>query len=493
MKERTEMAYEGRLFIGGEFVDAQSGKTFATVDPATEELICDVAFADTADIDAAVAAAQTAAAAWIALEPSDRGRILYAMADAIEEAGDELAALDAIDGGRLVSDCAEDTQAASALFRYFGGLADKVQGTTIPVQNDKFCFTRREPYGVIAAITAWNYPLYNACAKLAPILATGNSCILKPAEETPLTAIRLAGILEGVDDAPPGLVNVVNGPGEVTGAAMSAHMRLPKLSFTGGTETGRKILVASAESNLKSVTLELGGKAPFIIFADADIDTALDAITFSVFFNQGQTCTAGTRLLVDASVRERVISGLVERVSRINVGLPTSDGVSVGPLISRTQYDKVLSYMEAARTDGVTCLVGGGRPAGLGTGFYLEPTIYLDPEPDSPLYRDEIFGPVLVLNTFDSDEEAATMANDTSYGLSASIWTNDVRRLHTMAQSVSAGVVWCNTTFTEHPAAPLGGYKQSGFGREFGQSAIEEYTQLKTVWIDLSGEFEQWV
>lgn len=486
------MNHEGRLFIGGEFVEAQDGATFPSIDPATESEIIAVALASSADVDRAVESAAAAQTEWMALDARQRGKALMAIADAIEGAGDDLAALDSLDAGKPILDCEEDIHAAAGMFRYFGGLTDKIAGETIPVQNDKLCFTRREPYGVVAAITAWNYPLFNASAKIAPILATGNACVLKPAEESPLTALRLAELIQAVPDVPTGLLNVVNGPGEVTGAALARHPDVAKLSFTGSTATGREILHSSADSNLKGVVLELGGKSPFVIFADADLEMALNGITFSVFYNQGQTCTAGTRLIVHSSIRDAVLTGLDERLGRIVVGLPSDQDANVGPLISSVQYERVMGYIERAKSSGAVLHTGGRRPDGLESGYFVEPTVFVDVDPDSEIAQEEVFGPVLVVQTFDDDAEALVLANDTSYGLAASVWTNSSQRLLKFSSEVEAGIVWCNTVFAEHPGAPAGGYKQSGFGREYGVSAVEEYTRIKTVWIDVSGEFFAW-
>ncbi|NDK36491.1 aldehyde dehydrogenase family protein [Rhodovulum sulfidophilum] len=486
------MKIHKELFVGGEFVKSHDGRTFQDVNPANEELICDVALASIVDVNEAVDSSEAAQREWAALDPSRRGQIVMAMADAIEANGDELANIDCLDGGRPLPDCQEDIHAAAKMFRYFGGLADKAFGQTIPVQNDKLCYTKREPYGVIAAITAWNYPLFNASAKVAPIIAMGNSCILKPAEETPLTALRLAEILQDIDGVPPGLISVVTGPGEETGEALTRHERIRKVSFTGSTDTGRQILIATAQSNLKGAVLELGGKGPFLIFDDADLEMALNAITFSVFYNQGQTCTAGTRLIVPKMIIDQVINGLRDRISRIEVGDPRDESTVVGPLISKTQFDKVCGYISDARSDGYTPIIGQGKVEGFASGFYVEPTVFLDLPQGYKLCTDEVFGPILVVNTFETDDEAIRIANSSNYGLAASIWTASSKRLVNAVDRIDSGIVWCNTTFAEHPGAPAGGFNQSGFGREYGTSAIDEYTRLKTIWIDKSGEFFSW-
>jgi len=486
------MKINNELFVGGEFNSATDGRTFPNVNPATEEVICNVALANTADVNAAVKSSISAQQEWAALDPSRRGQIVTAMADAIEANGEELANLDCLDGGRPLPDCQEDIHAATNMFRYFGGLADKIFGQTIPVQNDKLCYTKRVPYGVIAAITAWNYPLFNASAKVAPIIAMGNSCILKPAEETPLTTLRLAEILQDLDGVPPGLVNVLTGPGEITGEAITRHEDIGKVSFTGSTDTGRRILIASAESNLKGAVLELGGKGPFVVFDDADLEMALNGITFSIFYNQGQTCTAGTRLIVHKAILDQVIDGLKKRIDRIHVGNPLHEDTVVGPLISKAQFDTVCGYISDAKEDGFEPIIGRGKAEGFESGYYVEPTVFVDVPIDYKLFTDEIFGPVLVVNTFESDEEAMTIANRTKYGLAASIWTASSKRLVNVGDRINCGIVWCNTTFAEHPGAPAGGFNQSGFGREYGTSAIDEYTKLKTIWIDKSGEFFSW-
>lgn len=492
MTQKSE-TFEARLFIDGEFVNASDGATFETFNPADESVLTAVSEASSDDVDSAVDACKRAQREWFALDARDRCKALLAVADAIEGRGDQLAKIDSLNAGRPIEDCIEDIHAASGMFRHFAGLSDKIVGQTIPVENEKLCYTRREPYGVVAAITAWNYPLFNACAKLAPVLATGNACILKPAEETPLSALALARIIsDEVPSVPKGLISVLNGRGESTGALLTHHDGVRKVTFTGSTDVGREILRASAASNLKSVVLELGGKSPFVIFDDADVEMALNGITFSVFFNQGQTCTAGTRLVVQAGVLDAVLAGLKERIGRITVGDPSDPDTLAGPIISRAQYEKVSGFIQRGIESGAELVCGGGRPAGLDNGYFVEPTVFLDPPLDSELARDEIFGPVLVIQSFESVDDALTIANSTDYGLAASVWTKDSQRLLNFAHNVEAGIVWCNTVFNEHPGVPAGGYKQSGFGREYGHGAVDEYTRVKTVWVDLSGEYFAW-
>ena len=427
------------------------------------------------------------------MSASARGKIVSAIADLIEEHAEELAWLDVIDSGKTIMDAREDTHAAQGMFRYFGGLADKIEGYTIPAAKDKFVYTVNEPYGVIGAITAWNYPLFNSCAKIAPIIATGNSCILKPAEETPLTALRLAELIASIPDIPKGLVSVLNGPGEQTGALLVSHPDINRITFTGSTETGQAILRNISGTNLKGATLELGGKAPVIVLSDANIDGAAKAITFSAFFNQGQTCTAATRVLVSREIHDVLISKIKEIADRIIVGDPTDEDTTVGPLISKTQYEKVIGYIERANSHGNAKIIGGYRPSQLSKGFYLAPTIFDNVSPKSELFREEIFGPVLTITSFDTIEEAIELANDSSYGLAAGVWTKDIATIHLIANSLKSGIIWGNTLFSEFPGAPAGGYKNSGFGREYGREAIHEYTQVKTVWISLNDEYTDWV
>ncbi len=486
------MEVQSKLFIGGEFIVSSDNSSFSTINPATEEKICEVSLANEEDVNNCVLSSKKAQVEWFSLDASQRGKALLDIAKAIENAGDELANLDCLDGGRPILDCKEDVHAAVEMFNYFGGIVDKIKGNTIPVQNDKLCYTRREPYGVVAAITAWNYPLFNACAKIAPIIATGNSCILKPAEETPLTALKLAEIIQSIRTIPQGLVSVINGPGEITGEALTRHDGVSKISFTGSTETGRKILRASADTNLKGAVLELGGKSPFIIFDDANIEMALNGIVFSVFYNQGQTCTAGTRLLVQEGSLEKVLNGLDERIEKLTIGDPISEETVLGAIISKEQHQKIINYVDDAVESGISLYCGGKIPSNIKKGFFYEPTVFLNVPSESKICKEEIFGPVLVVQTFSDEEEVIKMANDSKYGLASSIWTKSSQRLTLMANRIETGIVWCNTVFAEHPGAPAGGYKQSGYGREYGDSAVDEYMQLKTVWVDLSDDFFSW-
>lgn len=486
------MDFCGKLFISGEYVSGKNGKYFKTLNPATEEDICEVSIAELDDINDAVTSSENAQIEWMGLDASQRGLVLFEIAKAIEEHGDELARIDCTDSGRPILDCQEDIHAAANMFYYYGGLTDKIYGETIPVQNDKMCFTKREPYGVIVGITAWNYPLFNASAKIAPIIATGNSCIIKPAEEAPLSALKLAEIIQSVTNVPNGLVNILNGPGEITGQLLARHEKINKISFTGSTATGRSIMNYSADSNLKSVVLELGGKSPFLIFSDANIEMAVRAIFFSVFFNQGQTCTAGTRLIVDEKIKESVVKQLENKIKSLKMGNPEDEETNIGPLVSREQYEKVSSYISKAISGGYNPIIGGNIGNEHKKGYFIEPTVFIDIPEDHFLATDEIFGPVLVIQSFKSQEQAIKIANNSKYGLAASVWTKSNKKLIDLSDQLKAGIVWCNTVFSEHPGAPAGGYKLSGIGREYGKSAIEEYTQLKTVWIDKSNEFFEW-
>lgn len=481
-----------RPFYGGRHQDSFGKDTFQSVNPATMEVIATVSEADKEDIDAAVAAAQVAFQEWCEIDAITKGHLINLIADSIEEHAEELIEIDVLDAGRPIEDAREDIEAVVRMYRYFGGLPDKIEGTTIPFGNDKLVFTRREPYGVVAAITAWNYPLFNITAKIAPIIATGNACLLKPAEETPLVALRLAEIISDVPGVPKGLISVLNGPGETTGNYLVANPNIDKVTFTGSTQTASLILSNISNNNIKNCVFELGGKAPVVVFADANIDGAAKAIAFCAFFNQGQTCTAATRIIVERSVHDKLLLKLKEIANRIIIGDPTNEETNAGPLISKAQYDKVIGYIKRAIDRGEK-MVLGDRENLPSNGFFVSPTIFDDVSPDSELFTDEVFGPILTVTVFDDENEAIKLANDSRYGLAASIWTKDIQRMHKFSALIKCGIMQCNTIFCEFPGAPAGGFKNSGYGREFGKEAITEYTQIKTVWVAYDDEYSDWV
>jgi aldehyde dehydrogenase (NAD+) len=465
------------------------------VNPATGKTIAQIPAGDVLDIDKAVKYARMAYDnVWSKTNPADRGILLYKLAGLIDTHRNELARLDSIDAGKPIADCRADVSAAISIVRFFAGLPDKIHGHTIPVQQGYTTYTLREPYGVVGAITPWNYPFYLACGKVAPILAMGNTCILKPAEQTPLSALRL-GKLAQEAGFPAGVLNVVTGLGESAGAALANHMDVDKISFTGSTEVGRLIMEASARSNLKPVTLELGGKSPNIIFADANLEAALDAAAFIVFYNQGQTCTAATRLIVQDKIADQVIAGLIDRAKRVKVGDPLLDETHLGAIISKEQYDKVQSYIRRGRDEGAKLVIGGEPPldSHLGKGFFLTPTIFTDVQSNMSIAQEEIFGPVLSVLRFNTEDEAIRLANDVTYGLAASVWTQDASRLLRVINAIKSGLVWANCVFIGNPAVPVGGYKQSGFGKEYGLDAGLEYTRQKTVWINATDSTFRWL
>lgn len=481
-------------WIDGKRLPSVSGATFDSISPVTGEVVAKVALAAPADVDLAVQAARRAAPGWGSLAASDRGELISALADAVKAAGKELAAFDAAETGRPILDCEEDIPAAVSILRYFGGAADKLQGATMPVQPGYHARTVYEPFGVVAAIVPWNYPIYNACVKIGPALAAGNTCVLKPAEEGSLSALLL-GELASQCGFPEGVLNVVAGPGEVSGAALAHHMDVDKLSFTGSTETGRHIMEAAARSNLKHLTLELGGKSPAIVFDDANLDAAANSLAFSVFFNLGQTCTAATRLLVQDSVAEAFVERLVAKARSIRVGDPQDEATQVGAIVSNAQYQRVLAYLDDAKASQATIECGGGavRVPGLEKGLFVAPTIISNVTSDMKFGREEIFGPVLSVMRFSDEDEAVALANDTQYGLAASIWTRDASRLARLSSRVEAGIIWGNCAFVENAGVPVGGYGQSGWGREYGLDAMREYSRLKTVWTDFTDTAFEWV
>ncbi|HEY6445213.1 MAG TPA: aldehyde dehydrogenase family protein [Acidobacteriaceae bacterium] len=474
-----------RLLINNQWVESESGETFATHNPATGEEICQVAAADSADVDKAVRAARQAfeEGPWRRFNASERGRFLYRLADLIEAHADELARLESLDNGKPISVARRvDVPKAIACYRYFAGWADKIQGRTIPIDGDFFCYTRHEPVGVIGQIIPWNYPMLMQAWKLAPALATGNTVVLKPAEQTPLSALRIGElILEA--GFPEGVVNLVPGLGPTAGAALARHMDVDKIAFTGSTEVGRLILEAAARSNLKRVTLELGGKSPNIIFSDTDLDEAVEGAHLGLFSNQGQICCAGSRVFVEQSIYDRFLEKSVIRASKRVVGDPLDPATEQGPQVDREQFDRVMGYIDSGQSEGAT-LACGGRRVGQ-RGFFIEPTVFGAVRDEMKIAREEIFGPVMSVIPFRDLSEVIERANRTIYGLAAGVWTRDIKKAHTIANSLRAGTVWINCYNVLDTRAPFGGFKQSGIGRELGEYGLQQYTEVKTITLRL--------
>jgi phenylacetaldehyde dehydrogenase len=477
-----------QLFIGGEWVAARSAARIPVIDPATGREIATVADAGAADVDAAVAAARLAleTGPWPDMLPRDREALIWRLADLIETHRDELAELESLNNGKTkVIAGAVDVTDTRDYFRYMAGWATKITGETFQTsiqgrRGTKFhTYTVRQPVGVVAQIVPWNFPLSMAAWKLGPALATGCTCILKPAEQTPLTALRLADLIAEAG-FPPGVVNVLTGRGETTGAALVAHPGVDKISFTGSTEVG-KLINKSATDSLKRVSLELGGKSPVIIFPDVDTDRVIGGAANAVFFNAGQVCCAGTRLFAHKKVFDRVVEGVSAAAQAIRLGPGLDPKTEMGPLVSREQQQRVLGYIDSGRQEGAKVLTGGEAPAA--PGYYVKPTVITGVTPEMKVVREEIFGPVLVAQCFEDLDDIAAMANDTPYGLAASIWSNDLRTVQRLIPKVRAGTVWVNCHGFVDPAMPFGGFKQSGFGREHGRAVIDLYTELKSVCI----------
>ncbi|KAL0392420.1 UNVERIFIED_CONTAM: Aldehyde dehydrogenase family 2 member C4 [Sesamum radiatum] len=470
-----------KLFINGEFVHSISGKTFESIDPRTEEVIANVSEGDKEDVDLAVKVARQAFdhGPWPRLPGCERRRIMLKFADLIDENVEELAALDALDAANLYSlGKAKQIHDGAELIRYYAGAADKIHGTTLKMSRELQGYTLVEPIGVVGHIIPWNFPTQMFVMKVGPALAAGCTMVVKPAEQTPLSALYYAHLAKQAG-VPDGVINVVTGYGSTAGAAISSHMDIDMVSFTGSTETGHRIMQGAATSNLKAVSLELGGKSPFIVFDDADVDRVAPLALVGCFFNQGQICVAGSRIFIQEGIYDKFIARLLEEVKTWVVGDPFDPNVNQGPQVDKKQYEKVLSYIERGKKEGATLLVGG-KPLP-GKGYYIEPTIFTNVTDDMTIAKEEIFGPVMSIMKFKSMEEAIKRANGTKYGLAAGIMTNDLNIANTVARSVRAGAVWINCYFAFDNDLPVGGYKMSGFGKDMGIEALHKYLLTKSV------------
>jgi phenylacetaldehyde dehydrogenase len=475
-----------KMLINGKWVEALSGQTFATYNPATGEVLAHVAEGNHEDIDRAVKAARSAfeTGRWSQLTPSERGRLIWKLADLLEENLEEFAELESLDNGKPLKIArAADVPLAVDLLRYMAGWATKIEGNTIPISvpyapGAKFlAYTLREPVGVVGQIIPWNFPLLMAAWKLGPALATGNTVVLKPAEQTPLTALRLGELIQEAG-IPDGVVNIVPGYGETAGAALAAHPGVDKVAFTGSTEVGKLILQAAA-GNLKKVSLELGGKSPNVVFADVDLDAAIAGAAGAIFFNHGQCCCAGSRLYVENKVFDQVVEGVAQHAKKINVGSGQDESTDMGPLVSAEQLNRVCGYLESGLSEGAKAVVGGGRHGD--KGYFVKPTVLVNTTEKMKVVREEIFGPVVTAIPFSDPAELVTQANDSVYGLAAGIWTRDISKAHRLASQLRAGTVWINCYNIFDAALPFGGYKQSGWGREMGHEVLEQYTEVKAV------------
>ena len=471
------------MFIGGKWQESRGGKRFPTLNPVNESVIAEIAQGNEADVDAAVKAARAAfeTGPWSKMDARDRGRLMNKLADLMEANLEELAALESLDNGKPIRDArAADLPLAIDCIRYYAGWADKLTGDVIPIRGNYFCYTRREPVGVVGQIIPWNFPILMAAWKWGPALASGCTIVMKPAEQTPLTCLRMAELAQEAG-FPDGVINIVTGYGE-TGAAIVKHPGVDKIAFTGHYETAQKIMVDAAKT-LKRLTFELGGKSPNIVFADADLEAAVAGAEFGLFFNQGQCCCAGSRLFVEQSIHDEFVSKVVSRAKTRQLGDPLDPNTTQGPQVDADQFNKIMSYIDKGKTEGAKCLTGGSRFGN--KGYFIEPTIFTEVNDEMSIARDEIFGPVLSILPFKNTDDIIARANNTYYGLAAAVWTRDVQKAHKVAASVRAGTIWVNCYDVFDAAAPFGGFKMSGSGRELGEAALSNYTELKTVTMSL--------
>jgi betaine-aldehyde dehydrogenase len=483
---RNPIAHQ--LFIDGRFVDSMSGETLASLNPHDNSTIAQVAMAGKEDIDLAVAAAQRAFPAWSRMAAADRGRVLLKLAELIDSNAEELARLESLDTGHPLRDSRMlDVPRTAGCFRYFGGMADKFQGETIPVEAGFLNYTLREPLGVVGQVVPWNFPLMFTSWKMAPALAAGNCVVLKPAEITPLSSLKMAELMAQAG-FPAGVVNIVPGLGSVAGQYIAEHPDIAKVAFTGSTATGKRIVQASA-GNLKKVQLELGGKGPNIVFADANLQAAINGSAWAIFHNQGQACIAGARLLLHESIADAFLEKFVTLARSIRLGNPLDENTEMGPLTSAQHRDRVISYARLAQDEGGELICGGQAPAGeLARGCYVEPTIVRARSYRDRVAQEEVFGPFVTVLTFTDDEEALAIANGTDYGLGSGLWTGNLQRAHRFARDLHAGMVWVNCYKRVNPGSPFGGVGQSGYGREMGFDAMREYTQVKSVWVNIDAQ-----
>jgi aldehyde dehydrogenase (NAD+) len=483
---KTPKVKDQKLFIGGKWVDSSSGKKFAAINPATGETLCQVAEADPTDVDHAVKAARHALeeSEWSRMDAADRGRLLFRLADLIESENEELAALESLNCGKTISDARGDMGGVVNTLRYYAGWADKIEGRTVPVRGNFLCYTLRQPVGVVGQIIPWNFPLLMLAWKWGPALACGNTIIMKLAEQTPLTGMRAAALAQEAG-FPDGVINVLNGYGETTGAAIVNHPGVDKIAFTGHYETA-KIIQKSAADTLKRTTFELGGKSPNVIFADADMEHAVQGAFHAIYFHGGQCCTAGSRLFVEERIHQEFVERLAEKAKQRKLGDPLDPTTEQGPQVSQEQMDKILGYVQRGEKDGATLLTGGRRFGK--KGYFVEPTIFDNVKDNMAIAKDEIFGPVVSVLPFKQVDEVIRRANDTFYGLAAAVWTRDIDKAHRFAREVKAGTIWVNCYHVVDTTTPFGGFKMSGQGRENGEAALEHYTEMKTVTINLGAQ-----